>query len=325
MKQSEELKEYITIYESLRKKYKWRVENGALMMIASLFTGSSKPFNLNRYIELVDFIKQESSPFSYIQSTLRYSLAGLLLSRSEQPEEDYRQIQKSYDLLIEAGFQRSSHSYIAAYVLSLSVKEGEELSQHVERAKNLYDGMKKQHFFLTSHEDYPLAVLLAEGEADGEQMLEDMAYYYDELHLALWKGNNRQFLSQILTYGKRENRQILVQNAVTWMDDLKTQKFRLRGLHLPIVGVVSLVSTPSALLPKIKEVYEELIGYSKFKWYKDHCFMAAVRLVIQKEIEESSVLDVGLAATVESIMQAQQAAVIASLAAGATANSSNGG
>ncbi|MGD7045048.1 DUF4003 family protein [Jeotgalibacillus proteolyticus] len=325
MKQSEELKEYITIYESLRKKYKWRVDNGALMMIASLFTSSSKPFNLNRYIELVDFIKQESSPISYIQSTLRYSLAGLLLSRSDHPEEDYKQVQQCYDLLIEAGFQRSAHSYIAAYVLSLSVKEGEELSEHVERAKTLYDEMKKQHFFLTSHEDYPLAVLLAEGEEDGEQMLEDMAYYYDELHLVLWKGNNRQFLSQILTYGRRENRQILVQNAVTWMDDLKTQKFRLRGLHLPIVGVVSLVSTPSALLPSIKEVYDELIAYSKFKWYKDHCFMTAVRLVIQKEIEENRILDVGLSATVESILQAQQAAVIASLAAGATANSSNGG
>ncbi|WP_041056029.1 DUF4003 family protein [Jeotgalibacillus campisalis] len=325
MEHSEELKEFITNYELLRKKYKWRVDTGALMMIASLFTGDNKPFNLDRYSELVNFIKQESNPFAYIQSTLRFSLAGLLLNQSDHPEESYKQVQHCYDLLIEAGFQRSPHTYIAAYALSLSIKQGEESADHVERAKKMYDGMKKKHFFLTSHEDYPLAVLLAEAGSDGDKMLEDMAYYYDELHLVLWKGNNRQFLSQILTYGKRENKEILVQNTVTWMDDLKTQKFRLRGLHLPIVGVLSLVATPSVLLPKIKEVYDELSSYSKFKWYKDQCFMIAVRLVIQREISENRVLDVGLAATVESILQAQQAAMIATMTAAVDANSSNDG
>jgi len=322
---AEQVKEFVKYYEELRKKYRWRADNGALMMIASQYVGGKQSFNLKEYSELADFIKQESSAFSYVQSTLRFLLAGLLINQPSDPTEAYKQVQRCYDLLIENGFQRSPHSYIAAYALFMSISEDEDLEAHVVRAKEMYEGMKKQHFFLTSHEDYPLAVLLAEAEGESDQLLNDMAYYYDELHLVLWKGNNRQFLSQILTYGKHENRQLLIQNTITWIDDLKTSGFKLRGLHLPIVGVLSLVSTPSPLIPKIKEVYDELISISRFKWYKDHCFMIAVRLVIQKEVEENRVLDVGLATTIESILQAQQAAMIATMTAATAASSANNG
>ncbi|TDL31455.1 DUF4003 family protein [Jeotgalibacillus sp. S-D1] len=325
MEQNEKVKELVDYYEAMRKKYKWRADNGALMMIASQYVGSSQAFNMEKYIELVEFIKQESSAFSYIQSTLRFTLAGLLLNQPADPKEAFKEIQQCYDLLIGVGFQRSPHSYIAAYALFMGKNDDEDFTVHVKRAKEMYNGMKKQHFFLTSHEDYPLAVLLAEAEGESSQLLEDMTYYYDELHLVLWKGNNRQFLSQILTYGKHENRQFLIQNTLTWMDDLKVQGFKLRGLHLPIVGVLSLISTPSRLLPKIKDLYEEMISISKFKWYKDHCFMIAVRMVVQDEINENRMLDVGLATTVESILQAQQAAVIATMSAATAASSSQGG
>ena len=326
MEYREQITELTTYYEALRKKYKWRADNGALMMIASQYVGSKQSFNFQQYIELVEFIKQESSAFSYIQSTLRFSLAGLLINQADNPQEAYKEVQSCYDQLIAAGFQRSPHSYIAAYALYLNIGEHESTDEHVKRAKEMYDGMKKQHFFLTSHEDYPLSVLLSESGADSRELLDDMAYYYDELHLVLWKGNNRQFLSQILTYGKRENRQFLIQNTVTWVDDLKVNGFKLRGLHLPIVGVLSLIGTPSLLLSKIKTVYEELISISRFKWYKDHCFMIAVKLVIQKEMEEDRLLDVGLSTTAESILQAQQAAMIATMtAATAAANASNNG
>lgn len=325
MDQNEKVKELVCYYEALRKKYKWRADNGALMMIASQYVGSSHAFAMDKFIELVEFIKQESSAFSYIQSTLRYTLAGLLLNQPADPKESFKEIQHCYDLLIGAGFQRSPHSYIAAYALFMERNDEEDFAVQVKRAKEMYNGMKKQHFFLTSHEDYPLAVLLAEAEGENSQLLEDMTYYYDELHLVLWKGNNRQFLSQILTYGKRENREFLIQNTLTWMDDLKVQGFKLRGLHLPIVGVLSLISTPSALLPKIKTFYEELISISKFRWYKDHCFMIAVKMVIQDEINENWLLDTGLATTVESIRQAQKAAVIATMSAATVTSSAQGG
>ncbi|PPA70670.1 DUF4003 family protein [Jeotgalibacillus proteolyticus] len=322
---SEQIQQFTEYYEALRQKYKWRVDNGVLMMIASQYAGSGYEFDLQAFTKLADYIKEESSAFSYVQSSLRYSLAGLLLNQPKDPKASYKEIQRCYDSLIEAGFQRSPHSYIAAYALFMSLKEDDRmLSDQVVRAKEMYDGIKKQHFFLTSHEDYPLSVLLAEEEGEMNQLLDDMAYYYEELHVALWKGNNRQFVSQILTYGKHENREVLVQNFVTWVDDLKTNKIRLRGLHLPIVGVLSLVGPPSALLPKIIAIYEQLISVSKFKWYKDHCFMIAVRVVILKELEDEQVLNAGLASTVESILQAQQAAVIATMTAATAATSSQG-
>ncbi|AJD90028.1 hypothetical protein JMA_07110 [Jeotgalibacillus malaysiensis] len=326
MNTNEQIKEYLTIYEQLRKKYRWRVNSTSLMMLAGQLATAEKPFELKHLISLNEKIKKESSQFSYIQSAdLRLMLTGLLVSNFDDPKKSFDDMMLVYEKLIDSGFSRSPHAYIAAYALyvSLDSVSDEEINEHVARAKSMYSGMKKQHFFLTSHEDYPLSVLLAEEEGEEEELLDDMAYYYDQLHIVLAKGNNRQFLSQILTYGRQDNRQLLVQNTVTWLDDLKTNKIRLRGNHLPIVGVLALAGTPSALLNEVKETYDELVSIKGFKWHKDLCFMTAVRFVLQKKVQENNVLDVGLASTIESILQAQQAAVLAAMSAGAAASASS--
>ncbi|WP_404407427.1 DUF4003 family protein [Jeotgalibacillus malaysiensis] len=326
MDTNEQIKKYLTIYEQLRKKYRWRVNSTSLMMLAGQLATAEKPFELSRLISLNEKIKKESSQFSYIQSAdLRLMLTGLLVSNFDEPKNSFDDMMLVYEKLIESGFSRSPHAYIAAYALYVSLDSvtEEEIDEHVKRAKSMYSGMKKQHFFLTSHEDYPLSVLLAEEEGEEEELLDDMAYYYDQLHIVLAKGNNRQFLSQILTYGRQDNRQLLVQNTVTWLDDLKTNKIKLRGNHLPIVGVLALAGTPSALLSEVKETYDQLISIKSFKWHKDLCFMTAVRFVLQKKVKENNVLDVGLASTIESILQAQQAAVLAAMSAGAAASASS--
>ncbi|KIL52651.1 hypothetical protein KP77_05670 [Jeotgalibacillus alimentarius] len=328
METTAQIERYVAIYEQLRKKYRWRVNNTSLMMLAGQLVTADTPLEMNKLIALNDTIKKESSQFAYIQSAdLRLLISGMLLSKFNNPEQAFEEMMAVYEKLIEVGYSRSPHAYIAAYALYASLEEytDEEMDRHVARAKSMYTGMKKQHFFLTSHEDYPLSILLAEEEGEEEELLDDMAYYYDQLHIVLAKGNNRQFLSQILTYGRQDNRQLLVQNTVTWLDDLKTRKIKLRGNHLPIVGVLALAGTPSALIGEVKEVYDELISMKNFKWHKDICFMTAVRFVLQTKVEENNVLDVGLASTIESILQAQQAAVLAAVSAGAaaTASSSN--
>ncbi|TFE02075.1 DUF4003 family protein [Jeotgalibacillus salarius] len=321
-----QVEQYHSIYEQLKKKFRWRVSNPSLMMLAGQLMNAEKPYDIKKLISLNEFIKNESSQFSYIQSAdLRLMLSGLLISKFDDPKKSFEDMMIIYEKLINEGFSRSPHAYIASYALYVSLETGteEEMDEHVKRAKNMYNGMKKQHFFLTSHEDYPLSVLLAEEEGEEEELLDDMAYYYDQLHIVLAKGNNRQFLSQILTYGRQDNRQLLVQNTVTWLDDLKTNKVKLRGNHLPIVGVLALAGTPSALINEVKEMYDQLVSVKAFKWHKEICFMTAVRFVLQKKVEENNVLDVGLASTIESILQAQQAAMIAAVSAGAAASASS--
>ncbi|TFD98408.1 DUF4003 family protein [Jeotgalibacillus sp. R-1-5s-1] len=324
MKVEDQIKSFVAIYEQLRKKYRWRANNQSLIMIAGQLAAHEKPFQLNEFIRLVDFIKDESSAFSYVQSTdLRFMLAGLLWAEYEDPQSAYPDMMQIYEKLIEGGFKRSPHAYIAAYALFSSLKDGDDADEHVERSINMYKGIKEKHFFLTSHEDYPLSVLLAEEEGEQEELLDDMSYYYDQLHIVLAKGNNRQFLSQILTYGRQDNRQLLVQNTVTWLDDLRQNKMKLRGNHLPVVGVLALAGRPSDLLPEVKDVFENLVSHKQFKWHRDLCFMVAVRFVVQKQAEENRFLDVGLATTIESILQAQQAATFAAISASAAAAASS--
>ncbi|KIL52030.1 DUF4003 family protein [Jeotgalibacillus soli] len=317
--------EFIEIYNELKGKYGWRVDKGVLLLTAAQYAGGQKAFDLKSYIEVVDYINDRAGAFSFLKSNLGYSLAGLLITNCENPAYASERVQECYDLLIDRGFKRSPYSYISAYSLYMAMNEGEDMKAHCDRAMEVYKGMRKQHFFFTSHDDYPLAVLLAESGDDPVRLLEDMSYFYQQMDGVMGKGNDRQFLSHILTYGQHDQRDVLVQNTKDWIENLKQQNVKLKGLHYPAVGVLGLADQPENLLYRVLETYNSLIKEKSLRWHKDLCFLLAVRFVVQEKLSGNQMLNVGLATTIESILQAQQSAMISAMtAATATANANSG-
>jgi hypothetical protein len=73
-------------------------------------------------------------------------------------------------------------------------------------------------------------------------------------------------------------------------------------------------------------IYDRLNFDKKFKWQKDINFMVAIVFLLKEQTEFGDLVTTGLSTSIESILQAQQAAMIASVsAATAAASSSNGG
>jgi len=86
-------------------------------------------------------------------------------------------------------------------------------------------------------------------------------------------------------------------------------------MNYPTIGMLALFDQDQLDLKEVINLTERLNSEKDFKWQKDINFMFAVHLLMSEVTEDTTFSDTGMMTTIEIIMQAQQAAMIASIAA----------
>lgn len=318
--------EYANIYEQLYKSLKWKVsDTRSLMMVASMYVVNQKPFDLQRFLEISQEIKKNVGMFSTLNSPHRFTYAAMLDVRFDKPIEKFIELLKIYDQLIDSKFSRESFTYLCAYLLLVDDKIS-NLQTRIERSMSFYKGMKSNHFFLTSSSDYPLAVLIANEEGTVDELLETMEYYYEKLaQSGFWKGNDLQFLSHILSLHPSE-KNVVMERCLTLFDEFKRRgDIKLRKLHYPVLGLLSFLENGDQELDTIKEIHSQLNQNKRFKWNKDINLILAINFLMSEKIENSSLIGANMYTIIESIIQAQQAVMVATVTSAAVTSSSSGG
>lgn len=318
--------EYASIYEQLYKSLKWKVsDTRTLMMVASMYVVNQKEFNLQNFLEISEGIKKNVGMFSTLNSTHRFTFAAMLDVRFANPMDKFFDLMKIYDQLIDSKFSRESFTYLCAYLLLLDEKSS-DLQKTIDRSISFYKGMKSNHFFLTSSSDYPLAVLLAYEEGSVEELLETMEHYYDYLaQNGFWKGNDLQFLSHILSLHPNDKNTV-TERCTTLLDEFKRRgDIKLRKLHYPVLGLLSFLEKGDQELDTIREIHTQLNQNKLFKWNKDINLIFAINFLMSEKIENRSLLGTNMYTIIESIIQAQQAVMVATVTSAAVASSSNSG
>ncbi|NEY73536.1 DUF4003 domain-containing protein [Bacillus mesophilus] len=317
--------QYTTVYLQLHKALKWKVtDSRTLMMAASLYVVKQKDFNLQRFIEISDDIKKNVGMFSTLNSPHRFTIAAMLDVQFENPIEKFFELMEIYDQLIDSKFSRDPFTYLCAYIL-LSNEVKDDLQTRIERSVSLYRGMKSNHFFLTSSSDYPLAVLLANKEGSVEQLLENIEHYYNKLNQnGFGKGNDLQFLSHVLSLHPA-NQNIVTERCTTLFDEFKRSHLKLKKMHYPVLGLLSFLDEGTKELDTIQEIVNQLNQQKQFKWHKDLNLIMAINFLMSEKMEDSSLLGTNMYTIIESMIQAQQAVMVASVTGAAIATSSDGG
>jgi hypothetical protein len=315
------LNNYIKAYEELKAPMKWKVtDKRMLMTIASIYVFNNQSVNSEQLLHLAEEFKRQSSIFSPFRSNARYTTAAMLDVKFDQPEKQIKALLDLYDDFREAKFASGNFTIIAATIL-LSHKL-DDPGKIILLTKEIYDGMKKEHAFLTSSSDYPLATLLAlENNSD---IIGQIEYYYQELAKnGFRKGNDLQFLSHILSLSKESNRNDLINRAIHVLDTFKKSGIQTRQLYYPIIGMLALLPNEIYEITPILSMYEELNHQKDFKWQKDMNLMMAASFYVNDRIEHKSLAETSLSTILESILQAQQAVMIATMSAALAANSSS--
>ncbi len=313
-----QINQYEDIYTTLKKRLRWQAsDHQVLMLTASIYCSNDHPFDVERFMDISEMIKKESGMFSHMKSQLRFSCAALLDVKSEDPRLQFERLQSLYDRLIEAGFKKGVYTHLAA----LAVLGEEEIDPDLpERALTLYKQMAKEHLFLTGHSDYPLAMLLA--KKGQENIVDYIETFYDQLnHEGFRKGNDLQTMSHILSLQEEEGPESMISRALRIHDALRSEGIRMKPAFYPHIALLSFVK--DADCGRVRSIWDNLNGIKAFKWHKDVNFMMAVNFYVSNQLEDTSLATTSLTTTIETLIQAQQTAMIATMSATAVITSSS--
>ncbi|SDK34388.1 DUF4003 family protein [Sediminibacillus albus] len=316
---------YVDIYQQLKTNLKWKVSDQRIFMIAaSLYIVNNQNFCFKRFSRLANLIKKESGLFSSLKSHSRFTTAAMLDVQFSHPEDKFQEMIDIYKQMVEFGFRRGAFTYIAALVLLTN--EESDYTARINKADVIYQSMKDEHIFLTSTSDYPLAALLAQRNGIVSELTSRIEACYSLLDKnGFRKGNDLQFLSHILALDEEEEIAHLVERTASVSQQFDQAGIKRKTKFYPLMGMLALLPEQSIDLQAIAAVIDRLNKQKLFKWQKDMNVIMAVNFYMSDKIADSSVLNTSLSTSMETIIQAQQAAMIAAVtgASAAAASSSN--
>ncbi|SET75745.1 Protein of unknown function [Oceanobacillus limi] len=312
------VQDYSTTFKTLQKNMKWKVSDKRILMtIASIYVMNNKKLDITKLLQLADKIKSRASLFSSMKSYPRFTTSAMLDVNFDDPEAKISSLYDYYHKLKQARFKSGTYTYIAATILLTNEPHPHSIETLIQKAKKIYDGMKQEHGFLTNEGDYPLAMLLAYQErVDYIQHIE--AYYERLAKNGFRKGNDLQFLSHILSLKEDENPDNLVNRCLHVSDRLKEAGIRTKTMYYPVFGILSLLPPDVFHVNEIMDMYDALCAEKDFKWQKDMNVLMAVSFFVNDKLENKGLAETSIYTVLETVIQAQQAVMIATMA-GATA------
>ncbi|MFC5601795.1 DUF4003 family protein [Sporosarcina koreensis] len=312
-----------TTYDKVKSLAGWSVDKNVVLTITSYYVTAEKEFNAVDFNRAVAALKERAGWFSPLRGNLLPIMAAFLTRSNDSIDGEADQLMDKQRVLKQAGFRNTIHSYLAAMLMD---NDATRFQEEATRAKKLYDAMKKQHFFLTSDDDYAYAVLLSKMGNEPEEHAKSMRTYYDALHEEGFKtGNELQWLSQVMTYMDIAFQPQLVKRAWEIFGMLR-EELKAKPVHYPMIGFLTVFDVGNEEIEEIIRLAKELEQSKRFKWNKEMALSVAIGHVMHRLTERADQVSVSLAASVEMILRAQQAvmaATVAAVAASSAASSSN--
>lgn len=309
-------------YNKIKKNFRWDYDI-ARHFVAMNLASKNKSVDTNRIKEIKDYVKKEAGLFSQFKGTNLFVLTGNLYLEDDY-KEYFKNMEKVYKRMKDSGLKSSQSLTLASYIMVKNVSI-EELDKKIERVNEFYANMKKNHFWLTSYEDYILATVLAISDLDVEESNKKIRKSYkilSEKKFAI--GNALQSLSQIMAFGE-EDIEDKCNRVISLYEKLKSAKIKLGYNSLASLGVLALITADEDMIVnEIKEAYtyiREKNGSWTFSIGKANEAMIAISLVSDSYIEgyKKGLMNVTLVNSINDILMAQeQSAIVAASVASTT-------
>jgi len=315
-------------YQELKQRYKWSANDYTLRFTAYLFAINNSRFDLGEFEKMVKYIKKNTGFFSHHRAAQLLPTAGMLTSRFEQPAEAFNKMLKCEEIMKQRGFKSNPYLGIAAYALLLTCEEN-DLESRVERALEIYKAIKKEHPFLTTADDYPLVVLLAQEQGSIENIVDKIERNYAALHQEGFKtGNGLQFLSHLLTFNP-EPPEVKAHWAKHCYDYLREHKLKVTPMYYGTIGFLAMLGEQChKALGDVVEGMKYLKSAKIMRWGSKELNLMLVSalvndLYLRGAQNQRRITETGLSTSIQAVIAAQTAALIAASSAAAAAAASS--
>ena len=319
----EKKKKLIVSATIIDKAFKGQNQYFKLFMAINVFK-SNKEVDADTIKNLMKYIKQNTKMFSPFK-TNTFMFSVLLQMGYKNPEKAFIRICDHVSLLKANGFKKSQYQPMLAYTLDsllfadkiqdMAIQTASYRDLVVEKAKKVYEEMKDSHPWVTGGDDYCLALIIAHANKD----LECRESLYNGLcGRGLKKGNDLQSLANILSLSGDTEADIM-DRVIRFIDKSKVKGFKINQTMYSGLGLIALVENDDKHLEHVIEVTLKLKKMKKFKWVdKTLLFMFAVAIVsedLKQELSTKTIMETTLAITIEDLIMAQTAVMIAAITA----------
>jgi Protein of unknown function (DUF4003) len=309
-----------TTYDKVKSLAGWTVDKAVVLTITSYYVTSEREFDAVSLNKAMDALKGRTGWLSPLRGNLLPMMAAFLNQPGTVIDEEVDRLFAKQQVLKGVGFRNTIHSYLAALLMT---NDPALYENEARQAKKLYDAMKKQHFFLTSDDDYAYAVLLGKRGANPIEHARSMRSYYDALRAEGFRsGNELQWMSQVMTYIQVEFDSSLVSRATEVLSQLKRDT-KVRPVHYPMIGFLTVFGVADAELKNIVELTHSLEASKPFKWNREMALSIGIGYSMHELAETVEEANISLTTSVELILQAQQAVMAATISAMAASSAAN--
>jgi len=314
------IERYLEVFEGLRRRKRWSTGINILRFAALTLASTDMADPGTRLEDTAKALADEAGGFSPLGSAMRHAVAAILIRRGLDPVTTVHQTKETLAAFKEFKLQRSgARPLLAALILVLDAKGGVPSRDKIERLKAIIDRWKKDHRFLTGVDDYPMAAMHATSDIGVEQIGVEVEQIYQLLRRAKFSsGDPLQLASHLLMFsdqGPREAAERFERTAKA----LKEAKQRVWQSHYDEVALLVLSGGHvDEVVPKVID-YRDRLRAVKPRPPAELAFSIAAGVVLAEEAERMSALEGANAAAnlraVQAIIEAQQAAMIACIAA----------
>lgn len=306
--------------QNIRKDYIWTFTQ-TKRLAALMYALEDKALSGDAVRESHELIKQQTGMFSMFRGNMTVGIAARM-SLSEDPRVLLSDMLDVYAKLKVAGFHASDYLVIAAQQIALHAGT-DKRDYAIARAKAFYDGLKRNHWFLTWQDDYIFCAMLGLSDIDLEGGVERIEQLYTELRKEFRWSNGVQALCEVLLLGGET--QQTVGRLLELRDRLRDRNLRMdRENTLSSLGVLALLPVDARLVvedvAELCDLLREKKGFGRWSVMKQEMLVLTTALVASDQVNQAkSGMFPALSTSIANIILAQQAAIAAAAASSAAA------
>lgn len=181
--------------KAIKDEFKFESEYNYLLS-SFLYADVNKELKSEKILESYKILKNNTSFFS------DYRLLSLLLSSKMSLQKDplkyFKDFTINFSKINKSKFYSSLYKMLSSIVLT-DLEDEKDIDKIIEREKNIYQLMDKNHPILTGEEDIPFAMLLATSDLDEKDMVDEIEECYRLLNKCFKHSKDEiQSMAQIL-------------------------------------------------------------------------------------------------------------------------------
>ena len=237
--------------KAIQKAFKW--ENDAMLLAGSSFyVGMNLEADTNRLKFCEDVLKRKTGIFSAYRGNTKMPILCKMATK-ENPEQYFAEIDEIVHQMKDIKWINNDYKILSAMTLR-DHTEMDNIPECLHEMLRLYEGMKKNHPWLTEGEDVPFAALLVTSGMDVEMLLAEMERCYQELGKKFRNKNAVQSLSHVLAVNPVDTTE-KCQRVEDIFNQLKEQKHKYpSGFELAVLGTLAMLNVPTETL--VEEIIE---------------------------------------------------------------------